>query len=575
MPNRTEINTAWGALMDAGQSLLKAEENLEADPSLETDGSDSAVNQVESTQGVSVSLPPAPPDNDPRSLLFDPFALIDQLGYRDRPSGLTYNTLRDMSKRVPTVTGIVQTRITQAANYAQRQLDLREPGFAVGMRDTKAHPTHQEKIRMRQLEDWLLGTGSRWTPGRDDFKAFLRKIVRDSLDLDQCCFEIVRNRRDEPAEFYALDAATIRIADAPPSVSASRDVNQVSYVQVYDEIIIAEYAAHELCFGVRNPRSDIRANGYGFSELEMLINTVTATLWAFEFNKRAFSQGSQVNGVMNFKGGVSDKKVDAFRRQWKQMIAGVNNSHRVPMTNVDELQWIDFGKNNRDMEYNAWMDWLIKVTCAVYQFDPAEINFVYGNAGQSSAMFQAPAEAKLQSSKDRGLRPLLKDIANWINMYLIWPLDPHMEFAFRGMDTKTSKDAIEQQKLEGEFKKTVDELRAEDDLDPLPDGKGQVILNTVWLQNAQALQQAPPAQPGADVPPGQEQGTNEAPPVSAEEDVTNLMDDQPGEGPDDQDSDSQFADAFPDSAEKALRRPDELRKGGPRKARVRVYDIEL
>lgn len=570
-----QLAEAWRHLFAAGDALMKADGG---DPTGdETDGTNQALAApapaAMTTNTQQNEIPPIPAQDDPRGLLFDPFALIDQLGYRDRATGLTYNTLREMAKRVPTVTGITQTRLTQVSAFSQRQTDLREPGFAIALRDHKAHPTRQDKIRQRQLEDWILGTGSRWHAGRDDFKTFLRKITRDALDLDQCCFEVVPNRKGVPAEFYAIDGATVRLADVPPSAESYQDPNQVKYVQVYDEIIITEWSAEELCFGVRNPRTDIRTNGYGFSELEMLINTITATLWAFEYNKRAFSQGTLVNGVMNFKGAVADRKVDAFRRQWKMMISGVGNSHRVPMTNVEELQWIDFQKNNRDMEYNAWMDFLIKVTCAVYQFDPAEINFVYGNTGQSSQMFQAPTEQKLQSSKDRGLRPLLKDIARWINIHLIWPIDPYMEFRFMGLDTKSSQEAIDQSKKESEFMKTVDELRAENDMDPLPNGKGEIILNTVWLQNAQAMDQMGGGMGGMPGEDGQQPG--------APSDGTEMQQPHPpgladlaAQGQDDgpELSSDDFAALFP---EKSMQAKDELRKSDKKKARVRVYDIDL
>lgn len=37
---------------------------------------------------------------------------------------------------------------------------------------------------------------------------------------------------------------------------------------------------------------------------------------------------------------------------------------------------------------------------------------------------------------------------------------------------------------------TIDELRAEDDLPPLPDGKGEIILDPTWLQFAQGKDMA-------------------------------------------------------------------------------------
>jgi hypothetical protein len=490
------------------ESLAKA-----AEPNRRTDEPVRRTTEAMIPAGAA-QLPPEPATDDTKSLLYDPFALIDQLGYRDRPTGLTYETLREMAKKVPTYTSILQTRLTQVKSFGQRQTDERDPGFGVVLRDSKRTPTRKDEQRMRDLEDWLLLTGTPRPPnrpqrpsklrglqggylpgmplgqGRDDFKTFLHKLTRDALILDQGCFEIVRNKKGLPAEFYAMDGATMRLADVPPGAETEQDPQQVKYVQTYDEIIISEFAAHEMCFGVRNPRTDIRVNGYGFSELEMLINVITATLWSFEYNRRFFGQGTAARGILNFKGSVPDKKIDNFRRQWKMMIAGVNNAHRTPMTSVDDVQWIDLHSSNRDMEFSAWMDWLIKVTCAVCAFDPAEINFNYGNTGQSSQMFATPVESKVKESKDKGLKPLLQDLAQWLNTHLIWPLDPNFEFQFLGLTSKSADQSIDLAMKESKYKKTVDEIRAEDDLPPLPDGKGAVILDPTWLQFSQAADMA-------------------------------------------------------------------------------------
>lgn len=442
------------------------------------------------------AIPPQAAQDNPKGLLYDPFALIDQLGYRDRPSGLTYATLRETAKRVPTYLAIEQTRLTQVSNFATPQIDKRDPGFEIKLRDDKATPSKEDTRRMIQLTDWMLQTGSTWGPGRDDFKTFLRKFTRDSLELDQGCFEVVRNRKGVPAEFYCIDGATIRLADVPPGAETQTDADTVKYVQVYDEIIIAEFSPTDLCFGVRNPRSDIRVNGYGYSEIEMLIQVVTASLWAFEYNRKFFSQGTSAKGILNFKGSVPDSKIDAFRRQWQMTLSGVANSWRTPMTNCDDLQWVNLSQTNRDMEFSSWMDWLIKVTCAVCQFDPAEINFTYGNSGQTGQMFATPVDQKLKQSKDRGLRPLLDDISQWLNVNLIWRLDPRYKLAFIGLDARSADQAVALGKQKVTFLMTVDELRAEDDLPPLPDGKGECVLDPTWLQFAQAKDQANNPQPG-------------------------------------------------------------------------------
>jgi hypothetical protein len=568
---RDQITTALGGALGSGlglltESLSKANGQNADEPALRGGASRAMVG----TDGGAASLPPAESGQDPRGLLWDPFALIDQLGYRDRPSGITYATLRQLATRVPTYSAFLQTRLTQISGFTQLQADQHDTGFGVVLRDREKSPTPIERKRCRELEDWIVQTGSKWTPGRDNFRTFVRKIARDALVLDQCCFEVVRNRKGEPAEFYAMDGGTIRIADVPPGADIQGDPEQVKYVQVYDEIVITEYAGHELCFGVRNPRTDIRANGYGLSELELLVNVVTSTLWSLEYNKRQFSQGFMgAGGILNFKGAVADAKVDAFRRQWKMMVSGVNNAHRVPMTNVDELQWIDMGKNNRDMEFSQWLDFLIKITCAVCQFDPAEMNFSYGNSGQTSQMGGTNnPQQKIQASQDRGLKPLLKDLAQWINQYLIWPLAPDFELEFMGLDAESAQETAQLGKMESEFKKTVDEIRAEDDLPPLPNGEGEVILNPTWLQAKQAAAQAAMGQQPMEGQPD-EGYANEVP---GEESAVGLQEqeqpaeEQPGANPED------FNQLYP--AQKAAPRTTDLRKGG-KKAKVRVFEIDI
>lgn len=520
-------------------------------------------------------LPPEPAQDEPKGLLFDPFALIDQLGYRDRPSGLTYQTLRHMARKVPTFTAIEQIRINQVCSFAQPQEDERDPGFAIELRDPKKTPGRKDRQRMHELTDWVLQTGSAWGPTRDDFRTFLHKLTRDSLELDQATFEVGLNRSGVPGEFVCLDGATMRLADIPPGAEHRPDLETIKYVQVYDEMVIGEFPINTLCWGVRNPRSDIRANGYGYSELEMLLNVITASLWAFEYNKKFFSQGTSAKGVINLKGGVPDSKMDAFRRMWQMMIAGVGNAHRTPTVSVDEVQWIDLHKSNLDMEYSAWMDWLIKITCATTLMDPAELNFSYGNSGQSSQMFQAPVEQKLKQSKDRGLRPLLSYFAKWLNTHLIWRLDPNYRLVFKGLDAKGEDQKVDLAQKKSKFLMTIDELRAEEDLKPLPDGQGAIILDPTFLQNKQAMEMAAQGE--------EEEGGEEGEEPAEAPGVPGIDDQEPEPDEEGEDFESLFG-----GGEKSMSASQRLHASRQRlesgrlldsdplqKARVTVYEIEL
>lgn len=441
-----------------------------------------------------------PPEDEallePKGLYWDPFALVEQLGFKERPSAITYATLSAMVWKVPIINAIVQTRINQLSSFATPQRTRFDTGFRVRLRNQEAKPTKQDKLFMDRMERMLITTGASEDPrGRDSFETFLRKLARDSLVYDQTCFEIVPGRDGRPAEWYAVDAATIRLADTY-RLYPDDDPDRIKTVQIYDQVVIAEFAEKELAFGVRNPRSDIRAQGYGTSELEMLISTVTHILWGLNYNANFFAQGSVSKGLLNLKGAIPEKQLRAFRRQWYQMISGVENAWRTPIVNAEDIQWINMHASNRDMEFSAWIDFLIKVTCAVYQMDPIEVNFKYGSAGQR-AMFGAADRAKLVESKDKGLKPVLRHFSRLIDKYIVWPINPEFMLEFVGLESQTPKEVADLNTQRVRTIYTIDEIRAENDLPPLPDGLGAVILDPNWMLARKTLEDQRAAQEAA------------------------------------------------------------------------------
>ena len=454
---------------------------------------------------MSAPIPQEPAPGDPKSLFWDPFAVVEQLGFKERHSNITYGTLNAIVYRMPIINAIIQTRINQVAAFSTPQHDRYRLGFRMKLRESEKQPTKQDKIWMSQGESMIMRTGVTNNPrGRDTFEKFLRKSARDSLVYDQNCFEVVPSREGIPSEFYAVDASTIRLASSPKTYLNEDNVKEVRYVQVYDGMVVNEYNQEEMSFGIRNPQTDIRLAGYGVSELEMLVNCITSLLWAWEYNQKFFSQGTAAKGVLNFKGAVPEKQLKSFRRHWYQMLSGVENAWRTPITNADDLQWVNMQNTNRDMEYNAWMDFLIKVACSNFLMDPAEVNFKYGNTGQKGGLQEDSNKEKITESKERGLRPLLRSIESQINQHIVWPMNESFEFSFVGLDAKTQDDMAKLNQIRVKTSMTIDEIRAEDDLAPLPDKKGEIILDPTYLQNAMAKDQAAMGdQGGQEGDPGQ------------------------------------------------------------------------
>lgn len=425
---------------------------------------------------------------DPKSLFWDPYAIVEQLGYKDRYSPLTYGTLRQMAYRMPVASAIIQTRAHQVASFCRPQRDRYGLGYRIQLRDSRKAPTKEDTKWAQQMSALMQRTGVTDNPrGRDNLETMCKKLVWDSYSYDQIGIEVVPDREGRPAEWYAVDGSTLRIADSASTRVNADDKNAIRHVQVYDGMVISEYNQAELAFGVRNPRTDLRLFGYGVSELELGITTITALLFGFQYNQKQFTQGSIPKGLLNLKGVVQEKQLRAFRRYWGMMTSGIENAGRMPVLNAEEVQWLPMMPSNRDMEYNAWIDFQIKVLCGLFLMDPGEINFRYGNTGQASTLGEASNKEKIVESKERGLRPMLRFIADIFNRFIIWPINEAFEFEFVGLDARTHEQIAE---LNGKQVKTIrmiDELRAEDDLPPLEDGKGQIILDPTWLQYAQGI----------------------------------------------------------------------------------------
>lgn len=478
----------------------------------------------------------------PKSWFNDPFALLDSmgLGYKASPSTLSYETLRAMSEKNVVVSSIIQTRINQVASFTRPQRNKFGVGFRIFPRNRRRKIHESEWEYIEKLENFVLNMGVDRNPDRDSFETFTKKVIRDRLRYDQVNAEKVLRRNGKPHSVIAVPADTIRLA-APHTkkgtpLSPHDAMRVMKYVQVVDGTIVNEYTRREMVFRVANPRTEIQSYGYGYSELEMLINTITSHLWAEEWNRKVFSQGSTVKGILNVKGNIAPNQLDAFRRQWLTQVSGVTNAWRTPVMNSDELQWIPLQPSNTEMGYEAWMNYLIKVACGIYLMDPAEINFDLRSSTGAQPMFMTSNEAQQKSSKDRGLQPLVRFLQTIINEDVLWEIDDKYELEFMGLDAKTEEQAIDLRMKELQSYKTLNDIRREaDDLPPVPGG--DVVLNPVYvglltgqqqvaMQKEQAQQAAQGAAGGAGGAPQGQPQTGQ--PGGAQEVFPSLFGKKPG-----------------------------------------------
>lgn len=466
-----------------------------------------------------------------QSVFFDPNDISGNgRGFKDSKGVLSFSVLRRMGD-IHIVKSIVSTRVEQIMNFMDFSEDEQKEGFTIRKKksffstgDEKL--TNEDKKKISKIVDFLEKGG--WTDkwdNVDSLQEFVSKIMSDSLTLDQLAFEMVRNRMWELQKFRAVDASLIRFLDSvDPRQREGFEQYRFKghlprYCMVWDEMILHNpitkepilYYPWELGFGIRNKTSDVRRNGYGVSELETLVNIITWILWGFSYNANFFSQGSQPKGFINIKNpNISNSTLQEFRQAWTQTMAGVGNSHRTPVINGIDLEWVDLQKlSNRDMEFNEWIKFLIIMTCSVYRIDPSELGF---NFKESQQIFgQDGQRERLKHSREKGLKPLLIFLQGVITKYIVSELDENYEFAFTGIDVEDEEAQVklDSEKLSSGMVSMQDIFKKYNgrDFDPEKD----IILNQVYQGMKQAEEQnkmfgaSQPGQQPEGVPEGDEE----------------------------------------------------------------------
>lgn len=442
-----------------------------------------------------------------QSVFFDPNDLSGNgKGFKDSKGILSFEILRRMGN-IHIIRSIVNTRIEQIQNFLHFSEDDQKEGFTIRkktslFKESKKEISSAEKKKIEEIVEFLMNSGfnEKWD-NIDDFQTFVRKIAFDSLTLDQLAFEVVRDKGWNIKKYRAVDASLIRFLDSvdPKQRERLEDYRFKGYLPRFcmtwdDQILINPttkepilYYPWELGFGIRNKSSDIRKNGYGTSELEILVDLITGVLRSIQYNMNNFSIGSTPKGFINVKNAnISESNMNEFRQAWSQMMTGVRNAKRTPVINGIDLEWIDLDKSNREMEYQEWAQFLVIMVCSVYRIDPSELGFSFKN--QAQIFGQDGQKARLQHSREKGLKPILIFLENIITKYIVSEIDEDYEFVFTGIEVEDEETQVnlDKIKLESGMVSMQDIFKKYSGREF--DSENDIILNQVY-QQAQASKQ--------------------------------------------------------------------------------------
>lgn len=446
-----------------------------------------------------------------QSVFLDQFQIQMQGGYWDRPGLLGFDSMRAMVEQTPVLNSIILTRIRQMNRFCRVQADRNDVGFRIQHVDPTVELDEEQQKSVQHLQRFMSNCGWDTDPRtrkrlrRDSFSQFMAKSVRDSLTMDAAPIETVfkRDKKLGLAGFHAVDGASIRLCT---EVGYNGD-DEIQAVQVVEGNVRTAYTFDDLVYEVRNPRSDVRACGYGYGEPEMLIRIVTYLLNAMTYNGSFFDKNSIPRGILTVFGNYDTKDVGSFRRYWNSMIRGVDNSHNMPiLVSKDQESGANFtevGGQLDEMAFGKWLTFLTSIACAIYGTAPEEISMESFSSDKSSLSGSDTGE-KLISANDKGFRPLLGFYENTLTDFVVQSFSPNYCFRFYGLDNEDGKQRFERAKLSN----TWNEFRTADGLDPIEGPLGDMPMNQAFIQTWSAENDV--GQPEQPQGPGEDFGDPDA-----------------------------------------------------------------
>ena len=300
----------------------------------------------------------------------------------------------------------------------------------------------------------------------DSFRGFIEPIVEDILVLDAGVIEKVRNVGNQVVELWGVDGATIKV-----NAFWDGDPGEARYYWYPDYQERARFTNDELLYIMANPAT---YRVIGLSPLETLKMTVDAELVSSEYNRRQVTEAAP-DGILNIGEGARPEDVERFKSYWSAEVTGKGAMAIIGGTKAPSF--IGFRPNNRDMQFNEWQTYLVRKIAAVFGLSPQDLGITFD-------INRATGEVQQQMSEDRGLRPLMSLIQDYLTREIVW--DPMfggkangLAFRFTALNLKESKAKADINKLAlaGTPWKTLNEARIDDGREPLgPEGDELIMV---------------------------------------------------------------------------------------------------
>jgi phage portal protein BeeE len=348
------------------------------------------------------------------------------------------------------------------------------------------------KRQQQQLRDLFRSPN----PAQDSYRSFIEPVTQDLLVLDAGCIEKVRDLSGIVRELWPTNASEIKVNamwDGNPKVA-----RYYWYPDGFKQK--ASWVNDDFIYMMMNPQTD---SPIGLPPLETLRAAVEAEMAAHEYNRRQVENAAP-DGIINLGEGFTEPQVERFRDFFESEVAG-----RGPLGFIGGSKapsFIKFRDSNRDQQFLEWQIYLVRKIAVVFGLTPQDLGVTFD-------VNRSTAETQVQISEDRGLRPLMSNLQEYMTEEVVWDAGfggPANNLAFRftalNLKESTAKAAIYEKALAGVPWRFINEARLDEGREPIPEMEGKLIMATPqgavdisdvptvreMLEMQQAAKQAPP-----------------------------------------------------------------------------------
>jgi hypothetical protein len=437
-----------------------------------------------------------PNNNGLQSFLYDPLQIVDnrygtlRTADRFQNRSISPATLRRVASKAWIISICKLNMIRHIEPFLKPSTNKNLRGFIIKKKGEDISKACGKKSKEAgAIETFLLNTGFEEDDDREDtFIKYCTKIINDFFDIDQIATEIRYNRIGKPFDFWAIDAATIEKV-----IPGQDNPEKIKYVQVIDHIPCAFYTKKELIFDYQNARSDVLYSFYCYSYVEQAIDLITAFINTFAYNAGFFTENKLPRGMLLIDGDASQETIETIQDYIFELLSGNPTSQwRIPIVpsghkkgEGGEIKWVQLSGNNKEMEFQTWLDTLISAICSLFGTSIDDI----GLSNQKSQPLQKDStKYELKENKSRVLGNILGYLQAYLNR-IIAIINPDYELEFVGYECEGPKAVLDLAKTEIETYKTLNEMREEKGLKALDHEWADIPLNpqAVQLYNSEKM----------------------------------------------------------------------------------------